>query len=441
MERRKGGEMRKIALTAVMVLGFFGAGVAWAGEVDVLIAKLVDKGVLTASEGQIILDETKADVAKQNAKMENSAIPAWVQGTKLKGDFRLRYQHDHTKKLPSTTTPTDRDRARIRLRLGLESKINDKLLVGIGLATGLNDGSADASRSTNATLDNSFSKYSISLDYAYAQYTPYPWATFFGGKFKNPLWEPGDLIWDTDINPAGGAVKLSKKVSSKTELFVNTGVLLIDESGNYSADPTMYVVQPGFTQQLTDTISLKGAFSYYGFSGVEGKKLDGAAGTNFGYTVSGSTVNGALLYNYTNIIPALELSIKEPLKMLKLNVPYASLFGEYVQNVNSDVKHDNAGFMIGGKLGAEKIEKWADWQVRYNYAMLGRDATLDILPDSDRYGGKTGMRSHEIMFDWGLGKNTWLGLDCYYGWQLPGNFGQTQTKPASVIQVDWNMKF
>ena len=97
--------------------------------------------------------------------------------------------------------------------------------------------------------------------------------------------------------------------------------------------------------------------------------------------------------------------------------------------------------MFGFKFGKEKIEQWADWQVRANYAVLEKDAILDILPDSDRYGGKTGMRSHEGMFDFGLGKNTWLGLDYYYGWQLPGNFNTSQTKPAQVFQLDWNMKF
>ena len=61
--------------------------------------------------------------------------------------------------------------------------------------------------------DNGFSKYNVALDYAYAQYSPFAWATVFGGKFKNPLWEPGDLIWDTDINPAGGALKHAGEIA------------------------------------------------------------------------------------------------------------------------------------------------------------------------------------------------------------------------------------
>ena len=423
----------------IFITGFivvlFGIASSYAGEIDILLQKLVEKGVLSPGEAQEIKVETQEQVKKEIAEGKFSNLPSWVQNTKLKGDFRIRYQYDHSKKLPTTTKPTDRHRGRIRLRLGLESKVNEKLLVGAGLATGSSDGSSDASRSTNVTFSDSSSKKSISLDYAFAQYSPFGWLTLIGGKFKNPFWEPGDLIWDTDINPEGGVLKLSKKISSNTELFMNTGILIIDESGNYGSDPTMYAIQSGLTHKINDNISLKGAFSYYGFSGVKGKRLDGSAGTN------SKDSSSRLIYNYKNIIPALELKIKEPFRVINLNIPHLALFGEYVRNVDSSVKDANTGYMLGFKLGAEKITKWGDWQFRYNYAKYSKDAFLDILPDSDRYGGKTGVSAHEAMFDWGLSKNTWLGIDYYYGKQLKGNFGSKQSKPASLIQVDWNMKF
>ena len=441
--------MRKGLWVSMVLLGVAligGMPVVHAGEVDLLVQKLDEKGVLSANEGQILLDETKQDVAKQNAKGTNDAIPAWIQTTKLKGDFRVRYQHDHAKRLAGATIAPDGDRSRIRVRLGVETKPNDKLLVGIGLATGKDDvatESADQSRSTNQTLTNGFSKYSLALDYAFAQYAPVSWATLYAGKFKNPLWEPGDLIWDTDINPAGGAVKLDYQLAPNLNSFFNAGILTIAETTTAStkrwASPTMYVAQPGLVYDFNDTVSLKGAVSYYTHTGVNNKQLYGSAGTNSNTT---GTTAGLLKYKYTQLNPALELSIKEPFKAIGVNIPYLSIFGEYVDNIA--VADRNTGYMGGFKVGAEKIAAFGDWQFRYNYAMLGRDAVLDILPDSDRYAGKTGIRSHEGMFDFGLGKNTWLGLDCYYGWQLPGSVqlaGSTQTKPASVYQVDWNMKF
>jgi hypothetical protein len=387
------------------------------------------------------LEQVKAEIAAGKF----SSLPAWVQNTKLKGDFRLRYQYDHAKVLPTTTTNTTKNRMRIRARLGVESKINEKLLVGLGLATGKNyvedATSYDSSRSPNVTLGKGMSKKPISLDYAYAQYTATPWATIIGGRMRNPLWEPGDLIWDTDISPEGGALKLSKKLNSKTELFLNTGVLVIDEwtdSGKY-ASPTMYVAQPGITYDITDSMKVKGAVSYYGFTGTRGKKLTGTQLTNTNATING--VSNALVYNYKIITPAAEIGFKDPLKALGVDLPYLALFGEYLNNIDSSVKRNNTGYMLGFKFGQEKVEKFGDWQFRYNYAMLGKDSILDILPDSDRYAGKTGIKAHEGMLDFGLGKNTWLGFDYYYAWQLPGNFNSTQTKPASVMQVDWNMKF
>ena len=424
--------MKGFRVFSLLVALLFISHTVFAGEIDLLVQKLVEKGVLSAGEAQQIVTETKEEMKKEIAQAKSDALPQWVQTMKLKGDFRLRYQYDHAKRLAADNQSprNDQQRARIRTRLGLESKVNDKLKVGVGIATGT---TADP-RSTNITLGSSSAKKSVVLDYAYAQYSPLSWATFVGGKFQNPLWEPSDLIWDTDITPEGGAVKLTHDLNPNTQLFANSGVLIIGENSGDEADPTMYVVQTGLNQKFTDNISLKGAFSYYGFTGVKGKTLVGTAGTN-------SLSNGGLMYEYANITPAIELSIKEPLKPLGINIPYLALFGEYVNNVNSEVLKNNTGYILGMKLGAEKVEKWGDWQAKYSYAVLEKDSILDILPDSDRYGGKTGMRSHEFGIDWGLGKNTWLGIDYYNGWQMKGNFGSTQSKPATVLQVDWNLKW
>ena len=445
--------MKKLFIAVLLgVFCLMNAGIraSYAGEIDLLLEKLVDKGVLTGAEAQQVKTETQEQVKKEIAQGKFSSLPAWVQNIKLKGDFRLRYQDDYAKRLTSTSA-TNKQRARIRVRLGVESKVNDKLLVGIGIATGKNVaskstngdtsndiGSYDAARSTNWTLGGGFGKKPISLDYAFAQYSATPWLTMIGGKFKNALWEPGDLIWDTDINPEGAAFKLSKNINPSTSLFMNTGILTIEEDTGVGSPATMFTIQPGFGYKFNDSVSIKGAVSYYQAFSVKGKTLSGNVGTNSNTT---NSTSGKLLYDYSNITPAVELSFKDPLKALGVGVPYLGLFGEYVQNINPAVKNDNTGYMLGFKFGAEKVENFGDWQFRYNYAMLGKDSVLDILPDSDRYGGKTGIRSHEGMFDFGLGKNTWLGLDYYYGWQIPGNFNSSQTKPAQVFQLDWNMKF
>jgi len=412
---------------------------ARAGEIDQLLQKLVDKGVLTAGEAQTIATETKEEIKKQNVQGKNEAIPQWIQNIKLSGDFRLRYQYDHAKKLTSSKTQTnDESRGRIRARVGLDAKVNDQITVGVGIATGSTDTtSKDASRSGNVTLAGGFAKKTIDLDYAYVQYAPTSWATIIAGRMRNPLWEPSDFIWDGNIRPEGGVVKLDKNITDKTELFMIAGGLIVDESAAMGADPTMIVIESGVKQAVTDNISFKGAVSYYGTMNARGKKLPGTVSTN---TVT-SAATGALKYEYDDLAPMVEIGFKDLFAPVHLDLPYFGLYGEFVDNVNSDIKVRKTGFIVGNKFGAEKIDKWADWQVDLNYAMLGKDAILDILPNADRYGGKTGIRAYRTSYNFGLGKNNWLTLCYYHANQLPGNFGVKQTKPASVVQVDWNVKF
>ncbi|MFA5410812.1 MAG: putative porin [Candidatus Omnitrophota bacterium] len=409
---------------------------SYAGEIDILLQKLVEKGVLTGAEAQQIKVETKEAVKKEIVAGKSETLPAWVQAIKIKGDFRGRYQYNHGKS--TATSTTERHRARIRLRLGVEGKVNDKLKVGVGLATGLNSTessstlSADYARSTNQTLYEGFSKKGIGLDYAYAEYAFSPWGNFIGGKFKNPLWEPGDLIWDTDINPEGAALNLNKKLmlgGLGLNVFSTTGVFPLDESSSSGDDPMMYVQQAGLTHNLTDTISLKTALAYM-YTSTQGDTLDGTTSTNT-----------TPLEDFSMLTPAVELKFKEPFKFLGvgfLNIPSLTLFGEYVKNTHAPNDKKDTGFMTGLKFGAEKIEGWGDWQASYNFAALQKDAILDILPDSDRYGGQTGVRAHEAKFSYGLGKNTWFDLDIYRAQRWRAGVARA---PETVFQADWNMKF
>jgi hypothetical protein len=94
--------------------------------------------------------------------------------------------------------------------------------------------------------------------------------------------------------------------------------------------------------------------------------------------------------------------------------------------------------MFGVRWGTEKPSNLGEWKITYNYAKLEKDALLDVLPDSDRYGGKTGIAAHEGILEVALGKNTSLGFDYYYGKKLATKSAQA---PAQVYQVDWNLKF
>jgi len=422
-----------------LIIGLLAISVSYAGEIDLLLEKLVDKGVLTGAEAQQVKYETQEQVKKEIATGKSAALPSWVQNIKLKGDLRLRYQYKHAKAVSDARS--DDNIGRVRMRLGVDGKINEKLLAGIGIAT---SDSGDP-RSTNITFGKTGAgyntKFEVRLDYAYAKYMPLPWLNIIGGKMLLPdvLWEPTDLIWDTDITPEGAVIGLNKALNSKTSLFMNTGVLVLeDDTATEESTAMAYLIQPGINYTINDQLSLKGAVSFSNFSGI---KNTAYPTSSYSWYKSSNTKNGSnWAYDYVTVNPALEFSIKEPFKAVGMkNIESLKFFGEYVNNLAAPAK--NTGFSAGFQFGNAKIEKWADWQFKYIYAMLEKDAVLDVLPDSDRYGGKTGMRSHEVAFSYGLGKNVSLGLDVYRSWNINNVRAVAPKAPETLVQFDLNMKF
>ncbi len=406
------------------VLSFFVPSVR-AGEIDLLVQKLVDKGVLTANDAQILLDETKQDVAKQNAKGANEMLPAWIQTTKIKGDLRLRYQ---TQQREAGTT---RNRGRIRYRLGVETKPNDQVMVGAGLSSSEKSSTTDDARSTNTTMQNSFDRGNIRLDYAYGEYKPNTNVRVIGGKYnglsKDYLWYTTDMLWDSDINQEGASVHVDVPNVLAGDLFANAGYWVLDESSSAASDLGMYYGQAGMVFS-PDPVQIKLAGTYYSFINDDtGSLLDGRASGNtiaaghyaydFRQILAGSA---EVLYNF----PAETTS---PIKMV-------GLFGDYA--INTDPAHNNMAYAGGLKFGYPKVGVKGDWQFKYQYVNLAKDAWMDSFPDSDRYSGNTNIKGHELILDIGLSKNISLGLDYYHSQILKG-----RALPENVFQADINMKF
>lgn len=421
-------KMKKIScfLGVLSLLFVFWVSNLFAGEIDILVRKLVEKGILTPGEAQEILVETKEEVKKEIAMGKHETLPTWLQTIKLRGDFRARYQYTEKK------GSEDRHRERIRLRVGAEAMVNEQMKVALGLAT---LGKANDPRSTNVTLGTGVNEETnnpgtfkdIGLDYAYAEYYPFGWLTLSAGKIKNALWEPSDLLWDTDINPDGGAVKLSYNLNSNLNLFMNNMAYALSESSSDASDPFMLAFQPGFDWKINDNLSLKSALSFYYFNSVKNK-------TKYTNQSTNTLVGNMYRYDYNIWSPAGELKIKNPFGGF---FPHLAFFGEYVHNPDPD--DQNQGYALGLKFGAEKIENRGDWQVTAMYTKLEKDAWLDISPDSDRYSGRTRMKGYEAILSYGLGKNTSLGIDYYYTKDLQKT-GETYV-PEQLLQIDWNLKF
>lgn len=391
-------------------------------EMEVLLAKLVEKGVITFAEAEKILGETKEIAAAEQKKSESkqAKLPDWIANTKFKGDVRLRYQNEDTEEDRGNA----RNRGRFRLRVGASTKVADGWEAGFGIASG-----SDADpRSTNQTLQDSFAKKSLWIDYAYAKYSPAKWLSLVGGRFGNPIWRPSDLLWDSDINPEGAGVMINVPINDRFSFFTNATFFIVDEVSG-GTDPLLAAFQPGFNWNITKDTGLKVAGTYYAFSSVKGKTLDWSGSTNTKVTGDG------LKYDYSAPAFSAQLTCD---KLFPDIIPYAALFGEYISN--PDPSRENKGYIAGLTFGDKKLNKLGDWQFQYAYRRLERDAWIDAFPDSDFQGGKTGVKGHEFILNLGITKNVSFGID-YYRTEKIKDALNTKADKNDLAQFDLILAF
>lgn len=422
---------RRILLLIIMLMFCMGQAPVMAGEVDILVRKLVEHGVLSQKDAQEILQETKVEAEKERKQtiaatrealmtgedapfMLASALPAWVRNTTLKGDFRLRYQY--TDRENSTT---NRNRGRYRLRIGVITKVNEKVDVGFGIATG-----GSNPRSAVQDMNNTFDKAEIRLDLAYASYKAFDWLKLIGGKFENPLWVPGgSFLWDSDIRPEGVSAVMQRTVGG-VELFMNSGFWILDEYKDDSDDPLMWVMQPGYKVNLGKQAYFKNALTVYRFSNVKGNNLD--------YSSNSNTRNpdGTYAENFNSLVLSGELGCKTGLAL----IPFAAVYSEYINNTSASSK--DGGYVYGFKFGHEKVAKAHQWQTRFQYQRLEADAWLDTFPDSDAYGGETNTEAYRLQFTYGVMDTIDFTTTYYYSRPLTGPIDDENN-----LQVEMNFKF
>ncbi|WP_424244213.1 polyhydroxyalkanoate synthesis regulator phasin [Elusimicrobium posterum] len=386
--------------------------VTHAQSVDRLATKLAEKGVITNTEAQELIAEAQKE--KKNTEVK---LPGWIQKMSINGDVRVRTQADHT------DGDSTRIRERLRVRLGLETALTDSIKAGIGIATGSTGNGNDKNpTSTNHTFQ-AFNKSPLYLDYAYLSYNPADYFTLSAGKVKGKtaLWNPTDLVWDTDINPDGGAVNLSKKIN-KIELFANAGFYVLNEQASSSSGmPAVYIAQPGVSYK-NGGFSVKGAVAYEYFS-LKGKVV----GSNDNNYLNGNNPNAS---DYEILNPSLEI------KQKNLLLGYTgSLFADYVENLNSKVySGERSAYSYGLTFGDEKTAGFGTWNVKAMYRRLEPNATPTGLGDSDAYGGKSG-KGVEVILTAGLLKNLDLGFDYYNMTDIKGK------DRKQLYQLDFTYKF
>ncbi|MHC4159216.1 MAG: putative porin, partial [Planctomycetota bacterium] len=221
----------------------------------------------------------------EDKKGEYGVAPKWVQNITPFGDFRYRYESLQGDDSTSSNLTNDRRRNRIRARLGAKVRINDEWDTIFRIASGSSDGPT----STNQTVDGAFESKDLWLDLAYFDWHPEAASGFsvLGGKMKNPFYRVGknQLIWDSDVNPEGGAVKYSWDLDDATKATLVGGAYWLNERES-DADAGYFGIQAMLKHKLYDGGHLVGGVSYYDIGNIDSKS---ALSADTGVTLNGNT--------------------------------------------------------------------------------------------------------------------------------------------------------
>lgn len=312
---------------------------------------------------------------------------SWLKKFKPKADLRLRHEQLFRGPNNRSGRTFDRTRERVRFRIGGEYFFTKNLKAGFRLVTGGND-----PVSTNQTLDNTFSSKGFNFDRGYADWK-YKMLQLKGGKFGVPFMK-SELIWDSDLSLEGAAEKLTHKFGG-TKIELIFGQFVVEEFGPSSTnsnkdDPYLAAYQGVVSQKLGSLGKAKVSVGYFDYQGLAGNVSTQAT--------KGNTVDGAgnLVTNYD----ILDIMGEFKTDMI-LGIP-VKVFAEYAQNVNGRADNlENKAWQVGAKVG-KSVKKFGDWQAKYIYREVERDAVFDAVSDSDFHEGGTNAKGSELGLKVGL---------------------------------------
>ncbi len=399
---------------------------------DALLDKLVDKGILTTKEAQELREESDKNFT--TAFQTKTGMPDWVNGYKLSGDMRGRYEHISS----DNSGLIDRDRLRYRLRVGLTVNMLDDLEAGFRLGTGEASGSAGTGNplSNNSTLKDNGSKKSIFIDTAYGKWTPVNsggWlASLTFGKMENPFaFTP--MVFDPDLTPEGAAVQTSWAINDKQSLSLTGAAFVMGEVASSTHDPFMYGGQLLWSSKWTQKLSSSLGAGVFQIVSPDQLTTANSPYGNRGNTrvpyipaePPGSSALYVLKNNYNPLIA--DASVTYTLDSFPF---YTGTFplkfaGEFINNPGASAK--NNGFWVGATFGKSGTKK--TWDITYRYEYLEADAWYDQLVDDDNgafypgdntsanstfgYFGGTNIKGHMVKFNYSFTDSFTFSATCF----------------------------
>jgi len=357
-------------------------------------------GQATQKQVEQTAEESKTATAEAKKGFE---LPAWVKRTTLFGDVRLRHEgFYHQPDTKGKAAVTARNRERVRARVGLKVAFSDELSATVRMASG----DPNNPVSTNETLTNDFTRKHVNLDWAFLTFTP---GQSFGlrpgvvsttmGKFPNPIFRVGQLIFDDDLSPEGASQTLSlldKPRGGLDQVKVHALEWTYNEVSN-AQDGWMFGGQVNPSGHVGNVQVEAGIGQYWW---LNPDQIAQALNTN-----TSLTNTNLVTKNSAGSITGYQGAFNQSNATLSVTLPNVigtqpvQAFADYVYNWQAAID-DAHGVMGGLKLGQTKVR--GDWALSGYYEHIGQEAAISSFTYDDFGNGGTNLEGSVIQLDYQL---------------------------------------
>src|SRR2546422_9183069 len=371
------------------------------------------KAIDQATQKQVeqTAEETKTAAAEAKKGLE---LPDWTKRTTIFGDVRARHEGFYHQPHQKTQVVTARNRERLRARLGVRIAFSDELSATIRGASG----DPNNPISPNEDLGGNFTRKHFNLDWAYLTFAPgasfgiRPGAASFTlGKFPNPIFRVGEMVFDEDLSPEGASETfqlLEKPMGALDQIKLHGLQWTFTEISN-KEDGWMFGGQVNPTLHFGN-VQLEAGFGQFWWLNsdliAQALSRNTTAFTASGAPVTNSTFNSSLvntnLLETKTIQPPTPTGGKKPASFeaitgyrsgfnqsnftLATTIPNVvltqplRLWADYIYNWEA-ATDDAHGWQSGLRLGQTKVK--GDWSLYGFYEHLGQEATISGFTSSE----------------------------------------------------------
>jgi Putative porin len=445
----------KRLIVATAIAGLFGGGVTPAfADMETLLDKLHEKGVLSDDDYQQMRTETRAErraQALKDAQEEEKThqppgdtgklkVSDAIKSVELYGDLRLRYEDRIGRSNAATvgaasgtpvTTPDafDRQRWRYALRLGIRGDASENFFYGLRLDTSTNPRSPWVTYGDDSTTGpgpSAKNSDGFNVAQAFVGWRATDWLTIQAGKGPNQLYTT-PMVWDPDISPEGLTERINYKVNDSFTAFATFGQWMYQDFnpdnttwsslGFNKQDLFMYAWEAGAQYKISDSSSLRGAVNYYTYTGG---KTGGFRATFSGEptATANGNFNDAARQIGVNNLRVIEVPLEFKFPLFRYS---GILYGNIAKNLDGANRAANAGksayanqdkaYQAGFSIGSQGLAygptqgpvygttaKKGTWEARTYWQRVEQYALDPNLVDSDFFEGRTNMQGYYLAF-------------------------------------------